>query len=82
MNINKKCFTPQIEPHTANYGFLLFGSILWEIRREFLFLDIKVTISETSTENFRKFVFCYNVWKGPILRKIWISLKSFFLSNQ
>ena len=32
------------------YAFLLFLSILGEIQREIFFLDIKVTISETSTK--------------------------------
>ena len=40
-----------------NYAFLLFLSILGEILRELFFLDIKVTISETSTEILWKFVF-------------------------
>ena len=40
-----------------NYDFLLFLRILGEIHREPFFLDIKVTISEKSTEILRKFVF-------------------------
>ena len=40
-----------------NYAFLLFLSIYGEIHRELFFLDIKVTISETSTEILGKFVF-------------------------
>ena len=43
--INKNCFAPQSEPHNA------------EIHRELFFLDIKVSISEMSTEILRKFVF-------------------------
>ena len=46
---------------------LLFWSIFGEIHsrtRELFFLDIKVTISETSTEILRKFCFFYHVWKG------------------
>ena len=38
-------------------SFLLFWSILVEILREHFFLDIKVTISETSTEIHRNFFF-------------------------
>ena len=60
-----------------NYAFLLFWSIFGEIHREYFFLDIKVTISETSTEIPRKFFF-YHAWKGEILRKIWICLNNFF----
>ena len=65
-----------------NYAFLLFWSILGEILREPFFFGIKVTISETSTEIHRKFVFQSMFEKGLILRKIWISLNNFFLSNQ
>ena len=37
--------------------FCCFEAFLEEIHREPFFLDIKVTISETSTEILRKFVF-------------------------
>ena len=57
INFNKKCFSPQSEPHTLNFAVLLFWSIFVEIHRELFFLDIKVAISETSTEKHRKFVF-------------------------
>ena len=57
ISINQKFFSPQSEPHTLNYAFLLFWSIFVEIHRELFFLDIKVAISETSTEKLRKFVF-------------------------
>ena len=57
INFNKKCFSPQSEPHTLNFAVLLFWSIFVEIHRELFFLDIKVAISETSTEKLRKFVF-------------------------
>ncbi len=40
-----------------NYAFLLFWSIFGGIHRELFFLDIKLTISEKSTEILRKFVF-------------------------
>ena len=61
-----------------NYAFLLFWCFFGEILRELLFLDIKVTISETSTEILRKFVFLTTFEKGKILRKIWICLNIFF----
>ena len=35
-----------------------------EIHRELFFLDIKMTISETSTEILREVCFSYHVWKG------------------
>ena len=54
----------------------------WEIHRELFFLDIKMTISETSTEKLRKFVFLTVFEKGQILRKIWICLSKCFWSNQ
>ena len=65
-----------------NYGFLLFWSIFGEIHRELFFLDIKVTISEMSTEILRKYVFLTMFEKGQILRKIWICLSKLFWSNQ
>ena len=40
-----------------NYAFLLFWRIFFLIHRELLFFDIKVTLSETSTEILRKLVF-------------------------
>ena len=40
-----------------NYDFLLFCSIYGEIHRELFFLDLKMTILETSTEILRKLVF-------------------------
>ena len=44
--------------HTLlNYAFLLFLNFLGEIHREHFFIDIKVTISETSTEILRIFFF-------------------------
>ena len=72
ININKNGFSPQSKPHTAKLYFVWFWSILLEINRELFFLDIKMTISETSTEKLRKFVFLTMFEKGQILRKIWI----------
>ena len=63
-----------------NYAFLLFWSILGEIHRKSFFLDIKVTISETSTEIFRKFVFLNMFEKGQS-GEIWICLNKCFWSN-
>ena len=40
-----------------NYAVLLFCSIFEKIPGKPFFLDIKVTISETSTKKIRKFVF-------------------------
>ena len=57
MNINKNFFLHKLSHILLNYGFLMFWSNLLEIHRELFFLDIKVTISETSTEKLRKFVF-------------------------
>ncbi len=65
-----------------NYAFLLFWSIFEEIHRELFFLVKKVTISETSNEILRKFVFLTMFEKEQILRKIWISLNNYFWSNQ
>ena len=41
----------------VNYAFLLFRSIFDKIHGELFFIDIKVTIYETSTEIIRKLVF-------------------------
>ena len=65
-----------------NYAFQLFWSIFGKIHSELLFLDIKVTISQMSTEILRKFVFLTIFEKVLILRKIWIRLSNFFWSNQ
>ena len=79
LNINKNFFFPKVShPHTDKLDFVWFRSIFLEIHRELLFLDIKVTISETSTEILRKFVFLYLIWNGQILRKIWICLNKYF----
>ena len=79
----QKLFFPNKVSHILlNYAFLLFWSIVGEIYRELFFLDIKVTISETSSEILRKFVFLTMFEKGQILRKIWICLNNFFLTNQ
>ena len=44
--------------HTLlNYAFLLFWSIFGEILWELFFLDINVTIAETSTEKLRNLIF-------------------------
>ena len=64
-----------------NYAFLLFWSIYGEIHREHLFLDIKVTIAETSTEILGNFVFLTMFEKGKILRIIWIRLNNCFWLN-
>ena len=57
ININKNCFIHKLKQILLNYAFLLFWSLLGEIHRILFFLDIKVTISETSTEIRRKFIF-------------------------
>ena len=79
ININKTVFLHKVSHILLNYAFLLFWSIFGEIHRELFFLDIKVTISETSTEILRNFVFLTMFEKGKILRKIWICLNIFFL---
>ncbi len=57
-----KCFKKNVFLHKVshillNYAFLLFLSNLVEIHRELFFLDIKFTISKTSTIIQRKLVF-------------------------
>ena len=70
--LTKTVFLPKFSHIQLNYAFLLFCSILGEIQRELLFLVRKVTITETSTEIFRKFVFLTMFEKGKIVSKIWI----------
>ena len=60
-----------------NYAFLLFWSIFGKSHRKLLFLVIKLTISETSTEILRKFVFLNMFEKWKIRRKIWICFNNF-----
>ena len=70
--LTKTVFLPKFSHIQLNYAFLFFCSILGEIQRELLFLVRKVTITETSTEIFRKFVVLTMFEKGKILGKIWI----------
>ena len=64
-----------------NCGFLLFWSNLVEIHREFSFYT-KSNYLRNEHWKTQKVCFSYQVWKGLILRKIWIRLNYFFLSNQ
>ena len=45
-------------------AFCCFEAFFGEIHMELFVLDIKVTISEMSTEILRKFCFFYHFWKG------------------
>ena len=66
--------------HTLlNHAFLLFWRIFGVIHRELFFLDIKVTISVTSTEIVKKFIFLTLFESGKPWEKIWICLNNFFL---
>ena len=58
-----------------NFAFRLFWSILGEIHWKFLFLIIKLTLSERSSDIIGKFVFLNKLEKGKIHRKIWIICK-------
>ena len=55
--LTKSVFLHKVSHILLNYAFLLFWSIFGEIHRELFFLELKVTIAETSTEIFKKFVF-------------------------
>ena len=57
------------------FAFRLFWSILGEIHWKFLFLNIKLTLSERSSDVIGKFVFLNKLEKGKIHRKIWIICK-------
>ena len=52
-----------------------------EIHRELFFLDIKVTISETSTEILRKFVYLTMFERGKNLGKLGFVKKIFFVQT-
>ena len=56
-NINKNCFSPKSEPHTVKLYLPVVLKHFGEIHQELFFLVKNVTISETSTEILRKFVF-------------------------
>ncbi len=74
----KTCFSPQSEQPTANLFFFFFlKDFGGNSQRSSLFIP-KMTISETSKEKLRKFVFLNKFDKGQILRKNWISLNNFF----
>ena len=64
LNINKNSFTPQSEPHTTKLCLSVVFKHFGEIHRELFFLDIKVTISQSSTEILRKFVFLTRYERG------------------
>ena len=57
INIKKKSFSPKSEPHTDKLGLCVVLKHFLEIHIELFFLDIKVTISETSTEILRNLFF-------------------------
>ena len=79
--INKDCFCPQSEPHTAKLCFfVVLKHFCWNSQRTSLF--IQKSVSETSNEIRRKFVFLNMFEKGKILRNIWICLNNCFWSNQ
>ena len=68
-NINKNCFSPQSEPHSAK---LCFSVVLKHFRgnsQRTSLLSPKSPISEKSTEILRKVVFLNMFEKGQILRK-------------
>ena len=72
--LNKKnCFSPQSWGYTAKLCLPVVLKIFGEIHRELFFLDIKVTISETSTEILWKFVFFIMFENG----KFWGNLDLF-----
>ena len=68
-NINKNCFSPQIEPHSAKLCLSVVWTIFGEIHRELFFLVNKVTFSETTTDILRKFVFLTMFEKWQNLKK-------------
>ena len=80
--LTKTVFLPKVRHKLINYATLLFWSIFEDIHRELLILVKKVTISETSTETHRKFVFLTMFGKEQNLLKILISLNNFFWLNQ
>ena len=80
--LTKTFFLQNMSLIHLNYAFLLFRSNIRLIHWKILFLVQKVTISEKSTEIFRKFVFLNEFEKVQILRKISIFLNNFFWSNQ
>ena len=55
--LKKIVFLHKMSHILLNSAFLLFLRIFGDIYREIFFFDIKLTISETSTEILRKFVF-------------------------
>ena len=61
INTNKNVFLHNVSHILLNNVFLLFWSIFVEIHRELFFLDIKVAISEMSTEILR--IFFFNIFE-------------------
>ena len=80
--LTKTFFLQKISHIQLNYAFPLFWSFFGLIFRKLLVIVKKVTISESSTEILRKFVFLNKFEKGQILIKISICLNNYFWSNQ
>ena len=62
--ITKTFFPPQSEPHTAKLCFSVVLKHFWGNSQRASFLVKKVTISERSTELYRKFVFLNKFEEG------------------
>ena len=80
--LTKTVFIQKVSHILLNYAFLLFWSIFGEIQRKLFFLDIKVTISETSTEILRKYVFLTMFEKEKNPEENLDLFKNIFGSNQ
>ncbi len=78
--LTKTCFSTQSEPHTAKLCFSVVLKHFVEIHREVIFL-VKSDYVRKDHWNTQKIFFFYMFEKGLILRKIWICLNNFFLSN-
>ena len=68
-NINKNCFSPQSEPHTAKLCYSVVLKHFWENSLRTSLFSQKVTISERSTEILRRFFFLNMFKKGKSWRK-------------
>ena len=55
--MNKNCSPPQNKLHSAELCLSFVLKNFWRNSQKTFFLDVKVTISESSTEILRKFVF-------------------------
>ena len=81
ININKNCFSPQSEPHTAKLCLSVVLKQFWGNSMWTFFFWHKSDYLWNEHWNSPKLWFSNHVWKGQIQRNIWICLNNFFFNQ-